>query len=213
MSRNTAAVESSFQASQIKHRVLVDISSTTGGDLHVCIGGNFIFTGGNTYTPIGGLGAIDPPVEGSDVFARAVTLRMAAVNTAQLVDLAAENLFNKRVKLWRCILSDSFTIVDTPQLWFIGRINTAKMTINDPQQGNYYEVEVESRLKQNPRAMYYDTQTLRVAMGQSGDTFFTQLVNIPNFKGEWGKIATNGTFEGSPGIGPGTGPGNGGRPF
>lgn len=199
MSRNTAAVESASQAAKLRYRVLVDISSTTGGDLHVCTGGNFIYTGANTYTPIGGLGSMDPVQEDSDVFARAVRLRMAAVTSSQIVDLAAEQLFNKPVNLWRCFLDDQLAMVDTPNLLFKGRINTAKLMLDDPSKGNYYEVEVESRLKQNPRALYFDRHTLWTALGQSGDTFFDQLVNIPNFRGEWGKSAT---YYGPPQIGP-----------
>lgn len=190
MSRNTAAVESASQAATLKYRILVDINSTTGGNLHVCTGGNFIYTGANTYSPIGGMGGMDPVQEDSDVFARAVRLQMAAVSTTQIVDLATENLFNKPVSIWRCFLAENLTMIDTPNLLFKGRINTAKLVINDPQKGNYYEVEVESRLKQNPKALYFDRQTLWTAYQQSGDTFFDQLVNIPNFTGEWGKQAT-----------------------
>jgi hypothetical protein len=211
MTRNTAAVESSYQLPLVRHRLLCDINSTTGGNLHVCTGGNFIYTGANTYSPIGGAGTVDPVAEGSDVFARAVRLQMAAVNTSQIVDLAAENLFNKPVALWRCVLDESLTMIDTPQLLFKGKINTAHLVVDDPEKGNYYEVEVESRLKQNPKAMYFNRQTLWTAMNFSGDTFFDQLVNIPNFVGEWGKQATN--YARDPGNGNGgRSGGGGGRP-
>lgn len=191
MSRNTAAVESYMQLPKLKYALLVDINSTSGGNIHACTGGNFIYTGANTYLPVGLLGGMDPVTEGSDVFARAVRLQMAAVNTSQIVDLVAENLFNKQVNIWRCALDpDRQTMVDTPNLLFKGRIDTATLTINDPQKGNYYEVTVESRLKQNPRAQYFDTQTLQITMGQSGDTFFSLVTQIPNFVGKWGQFPT-----------------------
>lgn len=202
MSRNTAAVESASQASTLRYSILADVNSLSA-PLHLCTGGNFIYTGTNTYTPIGGMASLDPVQEDSNVFARAIRIQIAAVNTSQIVDLTAENLFNKPVLLWRCLLNtQNLTMVDTPQLLFKGRINTANLIINDPQKGNYYEVEVESRLKQNPKVMYYDRQTLQIAMGSSGDTFFDQIVNIPLFVGEWGKLPTD--FSN---IGPG-----GGRP-
>lgn len=208
MSRNTTAVQSASQAARVRFRLLCDINSTTGGNLHVCTGGNYIYTGANTYTPIGGLGTMDPVQEDVEVFARAVRLQLAAVTSSQIVDLSTENLFNKPVAIWRTYLDDGLAMIDTPNLLFKGRINTAKLIINDPQKGNYYEIEVESRLKQRPRALYFDRQTLWTAFAQSGDTFFDQLVNIPNFTGEWGKQATN---YGPPNNAPGGGGNNGPR--
>lgn len=211
MSRNTAAVESASQFPVLRYRVLVDVMSCSA-PIHVCTGGNFIYTGANTYSPIGGLGSMDPVQEDSDVFARAVRLQLAAVFTSQIADLTSENLFNKPVNIWRCFLNEGLTIVDTPSLLFKGRINTANLYLDDPQKGNYYEIEVESRLKRNPRALYFDRQTLWNAMQQSGDTFFDQLTNIPNYIGEWGKSATNYHNPDYSGGGGGTGPGTGRNP-
>lgn len=191
MSRNTTAVESAMQQPLVRPRILVDINSTSGGNLYVCTGGNYIYTGANTYSPIGGLGTMDPVVEGSDVFARAVRLRMAAVTTAQIGDLKNENLFNKGVNIWRAVLDEKYTMIDTPNLLFKGKINTARLMLDDAQSGSYYEIEVESRLAQNPKAQYFDRQTLWNIYQQSGDTFFDQVTRIPSFTGEWGKQATN----------------------
>jgi hypothetical protein len=210
LSRNTAAVESYLQGPTLKYSILCDINSLTSGNIRICTGGNFIYTGASTYSPIFGLGGMDPVTEGSDVFARAVRLKLA-VNTASIVDLVAENLFNKPVALWRCMLdSDKATMIDTPQLLFRGRINTADLTIDDPQIGSYYEIEVESRLKQNPRAQYFDTQTLQTTMGQSGDTFFSLVTQIPNFVGKWGQFPTGygARFPNGPGPGNPGGPGH-----
>jgi len=124
------------------------------------------------------------------------------------VDLTSENLFNKPVTLWRALLDDNLAMIDTPNLLFKGKINTANLVLNDPQKGNYYEIEVESRLRQAPKALYFDRQTLWTAYQHSGDTFFDQLVNIPNFKGEWGKAPT---YYGAVPLPPGS-PGPGGNP-
>jgi hypothetical protein len=213
MSRNTAAVESASQPGQIRLRIAAHVDSVST-PLRLVTGGNYIYTGTNTYTPIGGMATIDPVQEDTDIFPRAIRVKLAATNSAQVVDLAAENLYNKPVTLYRMVLTDALTVVDTPQLLFKGRINTATYVPNDTQYGSYYEIEVEGRLKQNPKVMYYDRQTLWTILGNSGDTFFDQLVNIPNFIGEWGKAPTNFNVP-QPGIIPGGGPGTkpGTRPF
>jgi hypothetical protein len=187
MSRNSSAtVTSASYATQLRYRLLVDINSLTNGNVHACTGGNFIMVGANTYTPVGGFGGLDPVTEAVAVFPRAIRFWLAAVNTTQIVDVVNENFFNKQFKVWRAFLTDSLTIVDTPQLLWVGRGNTVQLVTNDPARGNYYEVEAESRIRQVAKAQYFDQWTQQMVLGYSGDTFFDYIPQIPLFIAPWG---------------------------
>lgn len=188
MSRDSStSVTSASAASQVRYRLLCEINSLTSGSIRACNGGNFITVGANTYSPVGGFGGIDPVQEDSDIFPRAVRLWLCAVSTSQVVDLKNENLFNRELRVSRCFLTDSLTVVDTPNLVWRGRVNKVSFKTNDPERGNFYEVECESRLRRNPRARYYDQATLQIVMGHSGDTFFNFLPQIPLAKASWGQ--------------------------
>lgn len=186
MSRNTdPSVTSATQLAQIKFRTLCEVYSTLGGTAYACTGDRFIYSG-NTYSPVGGLGGIEKIVEDAEIFPRAVRLWFAAINSAQIADVLAESLYSKPVKLYRCVLSDSYTVTGTPQLAFVGYVNNINMKIGDEDRGNYFEIECESRLRQPTRARYFNKETLWNALGHSGDTFFNYVANIPGVQVNWG---------------------------
>lgn len=188
MTRNpTAAVTSASYASQLQYRLLVTVDSLTNGQLRACTGGNFISVGANTYSPVGNMGGMDPVQEATDIFPRAIKFWFAAVNTAGIVDVVNENIFNKPFKVYRAFLTDSLTMVSTPSLLWVGRGNTVSLVTGDSARGNYYEVEAESRIRQSAKAQYFDQFTLQQVLGNSGDTFFDYLPEIPLFIAPWGK--------------------------
>src|SRR6185503_16187108 len=146
MSRNVnAAVTSASYEEIVRFRLLCEINSFNGGTARCCTGANFVVFNLNTYSPIGNLGGVDPVQEESDVFPRAVKLWFTAINSAAVAEVIGETLFNKEVRLYRTFLSDSYTIVSTPEILFKGTINTAEMKLADPERGNFFEIEVESR--------------------------------------------------------------------
>lgn len=188
MSRNTyAATTSASNENTLKFRFLLDIDSYAAGPVRACTGGNFITVGATTYTPVGYLGGLEPIKEESDVFPRAIRCWLAAVNTAAIQDVISESAYNKPARLYRCFLTQSMTLVNTPELVFKGRLNGIEMKLGDPERGNYYEVEIESRLAQKARAAYLTKETHWTIFGQSGDLFFEHLSKIPLFKSQWGQ--------------------------
>jgi hypothetical protein len=189
MSRNeSAAVTSISQLPTLQYRWLVEVHSVTGGVTRACTGFQFVLFNGNTYSPVGNLGSIEKVQEDSDIFPRAVRMSFAAVNTTQIQDVLNEQLFNKPVFIKRTFLTDSHTCVSTPEELFRGFINTCEMKLGDKQRGDYFEIEVESRLLRPPKARYFNKETLWTFYQQSGDTFFDYLVKIPLAKANWGGL-------------------------
>jgi hypothetical protein len=187
MSRDlSAAVTSVAQLPTVQYRWLVEVDSLSTGMTRACTGYQFIVFNGNTYAPVGNLGGAEKVQEDADVFPRAVRLWFAAVSTTQIQDILNENMFNRPVRILRTFLTDSYTNVATPEQLFQGYINTAEMKLKDPERGDFFEIEVESRLRRPPRAQFFDRETLWTFYNQSGDTFFDFLSQIPLAKAQWG---------------------------
>jgi hypothetical protein len=200
MSRDlSAAVTSAAQLSTVQYRWLVEVDSLSTGMTRACTGYQFIVANGNTYAPVGHLGGAEKIQEDADIFPRAVRLWFAAVSTTQIQDVLNENLFNRPVRIYRTFLTDSYTNVATPEQLFQGYINTCEMKLKDEQRGDFFEIEVESRLLRQPRAQFFDRETLWTFYNQSGDTFFNYLSQIPLAKAKWGTAVVVG---GSPGTNP-----------
>lgn len=191
MSRDlSASVTSAAQLDTVQYRWLVEVDSLSTGTTRACTGYQFVVFNGNTYSPVGNLGGAERIQEDAEIFPRAVRLWFAAVSTTQIQDVLSENMFNRPVRIYRTFLTDSFTNVATPEELFRGFINTCEMKLKDPQRGDYFEIEVESRLRRPPRAQFFNRETLWTFYGQSGDTFFDYLTRIPFAKADWGKAIT-----------------------
>lgn len=201
MSRDVAAaVTSAAQLDTVQYRWLVEVDSLSTGMTRACTGYQFVVFNGNTYSPVGNLGGAEKIQEDADVFPRAVRLWFAAVSTTQIQDVLSENMFNRPVRIYRTFLTDSFTNVATPEQLFQGYVNTCDMKLKDQQRGDYFEIEVESRLNRPPRVQYFNRETLWTFYNQSGDTFFNYLSQIPLTKAKWG-VATMVHFGGGGGGG------------
>lgn len=189
MSRNvSAAVTSISQLPTVQYRLLCEVDSLSTGMTRACTGYQFIMFAGNTYSPVGHLGGVEKIQEDADIFPRAARLWFSAVNTASIPDVLSENLFNRPVRIYRTFLTDSYTIVASAERLFNGRINTCDMVLGDPQKGDYFEIEVESRLARPPRAQYFNRETLWTVYAASGDTFFDYMTQIPLTRVSWGGI-------------------------
>jgi len=192
MSRDTvASVTSAAAAPQLRFRLLAEVA-VTSSTLYACTGDKFIFSGSNTYSPIGILGGISPIKESADGRPRGCTLWLRAVSSTDLREPLSEALFNKTVRLFRTFLSDSYTIVGTPQLGFSGYINKCELKLGDPEKGNFFEVEVENRLMREARSNWFNQETLWESY--SGDTFYVHQAKIPNYRSAWGQMG-NGTWD------------------
>jgi hypothetical protein len=191
MSRDlSAAVTSAAQLPTVQYRWLCEVDSLSTGTTRACTGYQFLVFNGNTYSPVGHLGGAEKIQEDTEAFPRATRLWFSAVNTSQIQDVLNENMFNRPVRIYRTFLTDSFTNVATPEELFRGFINTCEMKLQDPQRGDYFEIEVESRLKREPRKQYFNSATLRTVYAQSIDTFFDYVTQIPLRKAKWGLAAT-----------------------
>lgn len=179
----------------------------TSGTIYGCSGYRYLYAMGNTYTPVGVLGGIDPIQEESDPFPRGVKLWLAAINSSQLYEPLREDMFNRPVKIYEVFLDpETFALTNTPELRWAGKVNEVEIRFNDSEKGNYYEVGAETELRRTPMRAYFNRETL--ALTYSGDTFFDHIHLIPTFKSLWGQSPT--TFSG--GGGPGSpSRGTGGR--
>lgn len=182
-----AAAESSSQEPKVQFRVLADVTLTTT-TARVCTGMHPIAFGTNTYSPIGMLGGLEAVQEDSTPFPRAVRMWLSAVGSAQLSEPLTENLFNKPVKLYRTFLDANNIVVATPELMYSGFVNAVHIKLRDPEKGDHVELEVESRLRREPRSAWFNKETLWQTY--SGDTFFNFIEKIPGFKALWGNKAT-----------------------
>lgn len=209
MSRNIASeMTSASNLETVRFRLLCEIYSMTGGAVaRTCTGMNYVVFNSNTFSPVGNLGGADPVQEESDVFPRSVKLWFSAINSAAITEVISENMFNKPVILYRTFLTDSYTCVSTPEKLFQGRVNTCEMKLKDPERGNYFELEIESKLSAQPPARYFDRETLRSFYAQSASILFDFVHQIPFVKADWGGM-TVGAASTIPG---GAGPGPGGR--
>lgn len=191
-----ASAESSSQEPTVRFRVLADVTFT-GTTARLCSGITPVAWGVNTYSPIGMFGGVEAVQEDSTPFPRAVRLWLSAVGSAQMSEALTENLFNKPVKLYRAFLNTGNTFVSTPEVMFSGFINQVQLKLRDPTRGNYVELEIESRLRREPRSAWFNKETLWQTY--SGDTFFNFIEQIPGFKALWGNKAT---YFQTPGIAP-----------
>jgi hypothetical protein len=185
-------------------RQLVDIG-VTSGTIYACNGYRYLYAMGNTYTPVGVLGGMEPIQEESDPFPRGLKLWLAAVNSSQLYEPLREDMFNRPVKVWEAFLDpQTFALSNTPELRWQGKINEVEIRFNDSERGNYYEVSAETELRRAPRRAYFNKETLWQIY--SGDTFYSLMHLIPTQRTMWGQEAT--TFSAPRGPGrPGRGRG------
>jgi hypothetical protein len=169
-------------------RQLVDLG-VTSGTIYACNGYRYLFAMGNTYTPVGVLGGIEPIQEESDPFPRGLKLWLAAINSSQLYEPLREDMFNRPVKVWEAFLDpDTFALSNTPELRWQGKVNEVEIRFNDSERGNYYEVGAETELRRTPQRAYFNKETLWLTY--SGDTFYDLMHLIPTQRTMWGEEPT-----------------------
>lgn len=172
----------------VAFRWLVDVG-VTSSTLYACTGNRYITAMGNTYTPVGRLGGLDPIQEESDPFPRDLRLWMAALNSSDLYEPLRESMFGRTVKVWRSFLNDdTFTLSHTPELAYEGKINEVEIRFGDAERGNYYEITCVNETRREPVVAYSNKETLQLTY--SGDTFCDYQHLIPTFKSFWGQNPT-----------------------
>jgi hypothetical protein len=182
-----AAAQSASTEDAVRFRVLADITMTNT-TLRACTGQGYIGWAATTYSPVGAFGGVEKVQEDGEPFARAVRMWLSAVGSAQLYEPLTENLFNKPIKLYRAFLNQGNTLVSTPEMMFSGRINKVTVNFADPTRGNYLELEVENRLRREPRAAWFNKESLQQTYND--DSFFNFIELIPGFRALWGNKAT-----------------------
>lgn len=170
-------------------RQLVDVG-VTSGTIYACSGYRYLYAMGNTYTPVGVLGGIEPIQEESDPFPRGLKLWLAAINSSQLYEPLREDMFNRDVRVYEAFLDpDTFALSNTPELRWKGKINEIEIRFNDAERGNYYEVSAETDLRRTPKKAYFNKETLWQTY--SGDTFYDLMHLIPTQRAKWGQEETS----------------------
>ncbi len=202
MSRDLqAAVTSASAEAAVRFRILVEVHSLTLGAVTRAVNGYSAVTfNGNTYSQVGNLGGIEPIKEESDVFARSIKMWFAAVSTAQIQDVVNESMFNCPVKIYRAFLTESLTMVASAELFWQGFVERVGMKKGDPQKGNHFTIEGESRMARPPAAQYFNKETHQFVRGNSGDTFFDYVTAVAFTKANWGTALAQGFSDPLPRI-------------
>lgn len=190
MTRTLAAAVNSYLAEPtITFFTLADFT-LVGGTLRVFNGAGYLMVGANTYTGIGDLGGVEAIKEDAASFQTGVKVWISALNSSALYEAMNEQLFNRDVKLYRCLYNtNSMTVVNTAELWFRGRVNEVQMYRNDAERGDFIEMTLRHKLRREGKASYYTNEDMLTG-SYSGDTFFSHLDKIPGFKALWGQQAT-----------------------
>lgn len=196
-----AAANSASAAPQLRYRQLVSLG-VTSSTLYLCNGTEYLYTLGNTYSPVGGLGGIEPIEDEAGVQPRTVRLWLRAVGSADMAEPIREDMFNRPLRIDHGYLDatgGTDTFVSTPELLWKGYVNNVEIHFADVEKGNYFEIEAESSIRRKAEVLNFNRETLQTVMGQSGDTFFDFIHQVPMVKALWGNQAT--TFNGeSPGT-------------
>jgi hypothetical protein len=172
----------------VAFRQLVNIG-VTSGTLYACSGKQYIFALGNTYTPVSGLGGIEPIKEESDPFPRELRFWMAAIDSSDLYEPMREDMFNRPVAVYETMLDpDTFACVHTPELRWAGFVNEVDIHFGDDERGNYYEVGAITDMGREPSLSYSNRETLQ--LDHSGDTFCDYQHLVPSVKAMWGQQPT-----------------------
>lgn len=191
MSRFLSSSQQAYsEREQFLFRQLVDVG-VTSGTVYACNGYRYLYAMGNTYTPVGALGGLEPVREESDPFPRGVKLWLSAVNSSNLYEPLREDMFNRPVKIWEVFLDpESYAMANTPELRWSGKVNEVEIRFNDPQRGNFFEVAAETQLRRSPLRAYFNKETLWLTY--SGETFFDLQHLIPTFRSTWGNQPSQG---------------------
>lgn len=187
-----SAANSASAAPQLQYRQLATIG-VQSGNLYTCNGTEFLFTLGNTYTPVGGLGGIEPIQDEADVQPRTLRLWLQAIGSSDLFEPLKEDMFNRPVLIDHGYVSMSAaaTLVSTPERLWSGYINNVDVHFADIEKGNFFEIEAESSLRRKAEVVNFTREALQTVMGQSGDTFFDFIYQVPVIKALWGNQATS----------------------
>lgn len=185
-----AAVTSAAASPQLAYRQLVDIG-VTSGTVYACTGGQYIYALGNTYSPVGPLGGIDPIQEESDPFPRSVRMWLSAVDSSTLYEPLREDMFGRTVVVRHAYLNpELLTLVATPEVLWEGFINKVEIRFGDIERGTFYEIEAENALRKRAPITNFNLESHWAVLSQSGDTFFSYIDQVPLTRSMWGQQPT-----------------------
>ena len=184
MSRfNYAATTSASQLPQVYYRNLVDVG-VTSSTVYCCTGFQYLYAMGNTYSPVGHLGQIEPIQEENNTTAHTVRCTLQAVGSMDLVEAMKEDMFGRPLKIYHVFLSGSLTMVSTPEAIWNGLINKVSLNFGSADKGTFLEVEADTDLRRQPPVSSYNRETMLLV--SSGDTFCNFVDQIPLSKAYWG---------------------------
>lgn len=179
----TAAVGSLMSGPEFGHRVFAHIA-TASETLYLQTGIGRTLVNTITYIGVGQLGGIEKIRDDADNFSPGLKLWLSASSSSLLQAVIEEQMFNRNVLLYRAYLQNG-TLVNTPELWFRGRVNEVILNRGDPERGDYVSMECRTLLKKEAKSSYYTKEDLWLTY--SGDTGFNYHSYIPNFKSHWGQ--------------------------
>jgi hypothetical protein len=181
----TAAVGSYMSEAQIGLRILAHVN-VTSSTLYLQTGVGYLSVGTYNYGGIGKFGGVERIKDDLEKFSPGVKLWLTAVPSSDLLaEVGTEMLFNKEVLLYRAFIRNG-AVVNTPELWFRGRINEIRLHRMDPERGDHVTMECRTRLKKEAKSSYYTKEDLWLTY--SGDTGFNYHAQIPGFRGQWGNL-------------------------
>jgi hypothetical protein len=146
---------------------------------------------GYSWIGLGALGGIDSVEEGANLEARGVALRLSGVpidgegDSENIAIALGEHYQGRDCRIWVAILNDSFSIIDSPKLLFVGRMDNMEIEIG---QTATIVLKAESRLAdlERPRVRRYNGADQKdVYPTDLGLDFVEQVTEMAIL---WGKV-------------------------
>lgn len=183
---DSSSLQAMAEESLVAFRFLADVG-VTSGELHYISGRHATYFNGNTYTPVGAFGYIEPILEDDSDVPRDVVFGLCGVNTLSMIgslslfDPLQEHMLNRPVRFYRQFLDpNNLTAVHTPELFWPGRISDIDIDLKN----GVFEVRASSDIRQNARMRFFNRETFRSI--DSSDTFGDWIDAVPKFRGDWG---------------------------
>jgi hypothetical protein len=184
MSRGLSALNlEASQAAHVRPIIFAKLEFGAGTEyLHNALG---TYTwGSQTWTGLGDLAEVGPIEEGDELSPYAVELRLNALNTELLTNAQGVQIFERRATLYMGFLGDDGALVDAPDEFWSGSMETMPISLGGEQDSISLVCESEMIMHSYANgALFTDEDQQKRYAGDKGFEFLAQMVDA---RIQWG---------------------------